>query len=98
MLVELHPEAQQELSEQALFYEHRESGLGFLFIDAIEAALEILAIQPYIGQQVDQIFRAVVLVDFPFTLVYTLEPERIWIIAVAHQSRLPDYWRPRVSR
>ncbi len=33
---------------------------------------------------------------FPYRLVYLEQPEQLWIIAVAHQSRRPDYWLRRV--
>ena len=32
---------------------------------------------------------------FPFSLIYSVEGSLIWIIAVAHQSRRPGYWRKR---
>lgn len=31
----------------------------------------------------------------PYTLVYRVEGELIHIIALMHQSRMPDYWRGR---
>jgi len=33
---------------------------------------------------------------FPFNLIYTIEPGRILIIAVAHQKRRPGYWAYRL--
>jgi len=32
---------------------------------------------------------------FPYTLVYRIEGEVIHVIALMHQSRMPDYWRGR---
>jgi plasmid stabilization system protein ParE len=98
MYAEFHPEADQELSEHALFYERREPGLGERFIDEIDAGIAILVLQPRIGQQFEEEFRYFVLDEFPFSLVYRIEPEKIWIVAVAHQSRRPGYWHERIHR
>jgi hypothetical protein len=34
---------------------------------------------------------------FPFRVVYELQPDRIWIVAVAHLSRRPGYWTRRLE-
>jgi plasmid stabilization system protein ParE len=98
MYVEFHPDADQEFTEQALFYEGKVPGLGHRFIDEIESGLELLVSQPLIGEHLDEEFRCFIPDDFPFLLIYRIEPERIWIVAVAHQSRLPGYWRERINR
>jgi toxin ParE1/3/4 len=33
---------------------------------------------------------------FPFTIVYTELPDEVLIIAIAHASREPGYWRARL--
>ena len=33
---------------------------------------------------------------FPYNVVYLLDPDAVFIIAVAHQSRHPDYWLRRL--
>jgi hypothetical protein len=32
---------------------------------------------------------------FPYGLLYRAEPERIFVVAVAHVHRRPGYWRRR---
>ncbi|MBI1733411.1 MAG: type II toxin-antitoxin system RelE/ParE family toxin [Gammaproteobacteria bacterium] len=98
MYAELHPDADREFIEHALFYERREPGLGHRFIDEIERGIALLVSQPQIGPELDEELRYFVLDDFPFSLIYRIEPERIWIVAVAHQSRRPGYWRERIDR
>jgi hypothetical protein len=34
---------------------------------------------------------------FPFRMVYVLQPDRVWIVAVAHLSRKPGYWARRLA-
>jgi hypothetical protein len=33
---------------------------------------------------------------FPFRVVYLQQPERVWIVAVAHLNRKPGYWLDRL--
>ena len=34
---------------------------------------------------------------FPFRLVYLVQPTELVVVAVAHDKRLPGYWRERVT-
>ncbi|MEI6231981.1 MAG: hypothetical protein WCT04_02950 [Planctomycetota bacterium] len=34
---------------------------------------------------------------FASNVVYTERPSTIWIVAVAHRSRRPDYWTKRLK-
>lgn len=34
---------------------------------------------------------------FPYQLVYLIEPDAIYIIALAHLKRQPNYWLYRLS-
>lgn len=36
-----------------------------------------------------------ILSRFPYKLLYAIEPDHIYIIAVAHLHRAPDYWIER---
>jgi plasmid stabilization system protein ParE len=97
MRVDFHPEAETEFTEHAFYYEYEVTGLGYRFIDEIERAITILIDQPQIGQAINEQLRSFVLAEFPFSLIYSLNQEMIWIVEVAHQKRLPDYWRERIN-
>jgi hypothetical protein len=38
-----------------------------------------------------------VLRKFPFSIVYTIVRDSIYVVAIAHGSRGPEYWRPRIQ-
>lgn len=40
--------------------------------------------------------RRYVLPTFPFSLIYFVEGENVFVVALAHQSRRPGYWRERL--
>lgn len=95
MAIEFHPEAEEEFIEVARYYEARVPGLGSRFIDELEALETLLAERPAIGEQIDEKFRRAVFRKFPISLIYAVEETGIWVVAVAHQRRLPGYWRDR---
>jgi len=97
MRAEFHAEVEEEFIEASQFCNLRVPGLGDRFISEVEGTLMLLVERPRIGQLMDNVFRRVVLDRFPYSLIYSIEPEKIWILAVAHQRRRPGYWRNRVD-
>jgi plasmid stabilization system protein ParE len=87
-----------ELIEAALHYELEVPGLGERFEAEVRRATDLLLEYPDIGQAVDSDLRRFVLPRFPFTLIYSATPEILRVEVVAHQSRLPGYWRTRIDR
>jgi plasmid stabilization system protein ParE len=98
MKVEFHPAAAEELVETTAFYERRVSGLGMGFILEVERVVDLVQAHPLVGQRIEEAFRRIVLVRFPYSLIYSVEADRIWIVAVAHHRRQPGYWRERSDR
>jgi hypothetical protein len=35
---------------------------------------------------------------FPYTAYYVVQPEAVWILALAHNKQRPDYWRQRLTQ
>lgn len=96
MNYEFHPEAERELFEATFRYEVDVPGLGRRFADEVERAVEVLLKHPGIGVPVDGDLRHFVLRKFPFYVVYGTSTNLLQIVALAHGSREPGYWRPRV--
>lgn len=97
MKYEFHPEAELELYEAALRYESEVPELGRRFGDEVERVVQLLLEHPEMGARVDENLRHFVLRKFPFSVVYAVAGDLVYIIAVAHGSREPEYWRPRVQ-
>lgn len=95
MKVVLHPEAEEELFEAIRFYESRVTGLGARLFEEIEYAVSQIVNFPEIGARYEQHFRRVLLNRLPLSIVYTIERNEIWIVAIAHQRRRPGYWKHR---
>ena len=89
--------ASEEMTEAAVWYEQRAPGLGGAFLDQVEAAAALIGQYPEAGQELEDGFRHRLLRQFPFGLLYTVEPGEVVIHAVMHLHRRPGYWRDRHS-
>jgi hypothetical protein len=100
--VRVSKEAATELEEAVSWYEQEEVGLGLRLIDAFEEAIELLeepnpplVSVPYKAAKAAA--RQLLLHKFPFSLI-TIEKQRVIIVvAFAHHSRKPEYWRRRIT-
>lgn len=90
------PAAREEFPAAAHHYEAAAPGLGHDFIAAVEGAVARIAAFPEHGSPHLMGTRRLVLRRFPFSVVCHLEPEAVLVVAVAHHSRRPGYWRDRV--
>lgn len=95
MRIEFHPDAEAEFVEEAAYLEAQVSGLGERFINEVERAIQLLEEHSEVGALVDDTFRRLVLRRFPLSFIYAVEPERVFVVAVAHQRRRPGYWHSR---
>jgi len=94
------PEAEAELLEAARWYE-AECGLGEDLLVAVDEAVDRLRGMPEAGLVLpgapgDLALRRVLVRRFPYAVVYLITPEELAVLAVAHHSRRPDYWRSRI--
>jgi plasmid stabilization system protein ParE len=88
--------AEEEFAKAGVFYDAEHVGLGDEFLETIQATIERLEEIPEMGGSIDSEYRSVVVLRFPFRIIYKIADDEIVIVAVAHQSRQPDYWRDRV--
>ena len=80
-----------------MFYESREAGLGAIFLQRITEGFEFILTNPLASQTVFDNFHRHLIRQFPYSIIYRVENERIFVLAVAHWSRRPGYWKQRVG-
>jgi toxin ParE1/3/4 len=97
MKYKFHPEAELELDEAATFYEAGMSGLGGVFSDEVERVINVLLEHPELGARADDDLRHFVLRRFPFSVVYAAADQFLYVVAIAHGSRKPGYWKARMQ-
>lgn len=97
MKYEFHPDAEAEFLESVGFYESKVRGLGETFIDEFEAVVNLVCESPkqrLIECEPD--IRRASLSRFPFSLIYREKQSTVQVLAVAHDSRRPQYWLKRL--
>jgi len=95
--VSFHELAEFELNDAAIFFEIKREGLGLRFLSAVEAAVTHIRAHPKASPIIIKDIRRKVLRRFPYSIIYSIKPDRIRILAVANQKRRPFYWRPRMT-
>ena len=89
--------AEAELTDSVAFYERRRTGLGLEFEHAAREAVRKIQTDPERHPLYKDGTRCFVMERFPFTIRYMDLPDAIWIIAFAHTSRKPSYWKARLQ-
>jgi toxin ParE1/3/4 len=93
--LEFHPEAERELLEAATYYEARVPGLGAAIAEEVDRATGLLLEHPGLGSPADPSHHRFALHRFPFTIYYTVSSGALRVEAIAHECRLPGYWKSR---
>lgn len=99
MRVEFHSEAREEYLGAVSRYEAEVPGLGSRFVAEFERCTVLLLEAPQIGSPMGRKLRRYVLDDhFPFSIVYAILSDTLFVVAVAHAARHPGYWKRRSAR
>ncbi len=93
-------EAEAELRAAISWYERERAGLGDEFWSEVQHTLSLIGEHGEIGGPITRvrvrgIARRLPVRRFPYFVVYRERAEFVEIVAVAHQSRRPGYWRSR---
>jgi plasmid stabilization system protein ParE len=89
--------ASLELTEAVQWYEQRRPGWGGKLFDAVTNTIERIQVHPEIGalrigRRPSRQFRVQ---GFPYKVAYRIREHDIYVVAVAHSSRRPGYWKDR---
>ena len=98
MKIEILLEAEQELTEAIAYYEETEPGLGVRVKEEVRAAIQWISHNSEIPRLRPNGYQQVNLKVFRYYVPYFIWNDTIWILAVAHGSRRPEYWSDRKKR
>src|ERR1019366_2186298 len=88
--------AEEELRKAKEYHELRRRGLGGEFVQAFEEAMErILAFPEAWGMIADKV-RYCIFKRFEYGVLYVIRGETIFVLAVMHLKRRPEYWKKRL--
>ncbi len=94
--------AEREAAEATDWYNARRDGLGREFLDELHSEFEAVESNPLRFAQVQprsgtRELRQSRLRRFPYLVIYEVRSNNsLVVLAIAHASRRPDYWRSRI--
>jgi toxin ParE1/3/4 len=89
-------EAEEEFAESASYYEAKVPGLGLRFRNEVAAAVNWIQRNPELPRLRPKGYRRVNLRVFPHYVAYVIRQDTIWIVAIAHGQRRPEFWINRI--
>jgi plasmid stabilization system protein ParE len=92
----IHEEANREFKAALDYYATISRELGARLYREMERLMNEVSERPLLFRQCDPPARRHFTDRFPYGVIYLVEPDRIWIVAVMHLHREPGYWRERV--
>ncbi len=95
-VLEFLPEASAEVECVTGAYEARAAGLGARFRAEVESVCAAIVQHPLLWRLRPGGYRRVNLPGFPYYVAFIIDEGRALIIAVAHSSRHPDYFKNRI--
>jgi len=93
--IEFHPEAELDLESARSWYRERSQIAARAFVTEVLRALKNIAVSPNAWPRTRANERRFVLKRFPYSIIYRTRENDVFVTAIAHQRRLPDYWHGR---
>jgi hypothetical protein len=90
--------AKYELEDAVSFYELEFEGLGKRFKSEVRSSINRILHYPNAWPTERREIRKCLLSKFPYKILYSIESDHIFIVALAHQHRKPDYWIERMEK
>lgn len=89
---QIHPLVEKDFEEGYIWYEERQKGLGERFINAVEAKIKQILINPEAyGSRSKKSFREAEVDKFPYLVVYKMNKRKkeIYITSIHHTKKHP---------
>jgi len=92
-----HPDARQELLDAIKYYNECGSGLGYVFMEEVQTAIDRIMRFPKAWTKLSKNTRRCLTRRFPYGVIYQELNGDIQIVAVMHLKREPGYWIKRID-
>ena len=97
MKMEILEIARREFDEAKEFYEIEQPGLGTQFDEQIKHSLLRIQKYPQAWPPERKEIRRYIVHKFPYKILYSIQDDKIVVLAFAHLHRQPDYWVDRLK-
>ena len=95
MQIVVRPAAAADIDEAFLWYEGQRAGLGYEFLAAAQAVVDVIAQHPLRYPVVRRNTRRALLRRFPYAIYFRIYGDIIVVVACMHGRRNPRRWQVR---
>ena len=93
-----HPDVEKELNEAIAYYNECQNGLGLEFAKEVYLAIQNILSFPLAWAPLSANTRRCFTNRFPYGVIYQVTSEEVFIMAVMHLNREPNYWKRREKK
>ena len=93
---EFYPPAEQEYLDAARHFDEQGEGLGDCFVRDVEAAILKIRENPLTWRKISRHARRYLANNFPYQVIYAVDGQHVYILAVVHLRRNPAHWKSRI--
>ena len=93
----IRPEAELDLEDAFLWYESQDIGLGSEFVRAIDNCISMIGRNPLSYSLIYQEARRALVRRFPYSILYLVEEDTVFVIGCFHSKRNPNNWQERLK-
>ncbi|MEM1326358.1 MAG: type II toxin-antitoxin system RelE/ParE family toxin [Bacteroidota bacterium] len=91
----IQPEAEDEIDDAFHYLDSIRTGLGFDFLALLSEVIGRLEDNPFQYQKILGEKRRAVIQKFKYSVIYLINNDEVFILAVIHGSRHPRKWKTR---
>nr|VFJ91370.1 MAG: ParE toxin of type II toxin-antitoxin system, parDE [Candidatus Kentron sp. H]VFJ93987.1 MAG: ParE toxin of type II toxin-antitoxin system, parDE [Candidatus Kentron sp. H]VFJ99133.1 MAG: ParE toxin of type II toxin-antitoxin system, parDE [Candidatus Kentron sp. H] len=91
-------QAFEELQDAIAYYEEQQAGLGLRLKEEFDRHIHWIMDNSIVPRIRGGGYRRVNLKTFPYYIAYIIRGDTLWILAVAHGHRRPEYWIGRKNK
>ena len=98
MIYRFHPEAESEFNDSITYYDSQKEGLGLEFAGEVDFTIQRILRYSFAWTRITRGCRRCLTKRFPFGVIYSIQEDIIYIIAIMPLSRKSGYWENRLDQ
>ncbi len=93
MNLEISEAALSETQSSIIYYNNCQKGLGNEFLTEVDAGLMSIELNPKLSICIKGQYRIYLIKRFPFGVIYKINKNIIYVVAIMHLRKGPNYWK-----
>ncbi|WP_395748208.1 hypothetical protein [Prosthecobacter sp.] len=95
--LQLHPEVEAEIEDWATILAEHSDRAPIQFLAEVRSAFQRICEHPTHAHFIYRNYRRLNLIRFSQAIIYREHSNAVYVIAMMHEKRHPDYWKYRIA-